>query len=277
MGEEKFLELLQELEKVRNLLLIYRMLHHEDKFPDIPLNITGREKQLFKPILRIFNDTDTQKELENVISNYINERRASNVDSQHAFVFRTVVELINEKGSHELSSKDIWDRITTVPGEFLYKGYTKFETVDYGLMTQKLVTKICKEVLGAKPSRDKTKRKLVFDKIKLNRLNELFNLTLELKVTHMTDVTHSGMAKYVLRSEGNKENENIDTKNNDYSNISNEKKQNISTTTNAKTQEHSRNASQASQASPQTTCPKCGELLDPDPHFASLHNCEGTD
>ena len=132
MGEEKFIQLLHELEKTRNLLLVYRLLHHDDKYEDILLNITGREKQLFKPILRIFNNTKTQKELENVISNYINERRTANVDSHHAFIFSTVVELNNENGSHELSSKDIWDKITTVPGEFLYKGNSKFETVDYG-------------------------------------------------------------------------------------------------------------------------------------------------
>lgn len=94
MGEDKFIHLLQELEKARNLLLIYRILHHDDKFPDIPLNITGREKQLFKPILRIFNNTETQKELEDVISNYINERRAANVDSQHAFIYRIVVKIV---------------------------------------------------------------------------------------------------------------------------------------------------------------------------------------
>ncbi len=78
MGEEKFTQLL----------------HHDDKFSDIPLNITGREKQLFKPILRIFNCTETQKELEDVISNYVNERRAANVNSQHAFIFGIVVKLI---------------------------------------------------------------------------------------------------------------------------------------------------------------------------------------
>lgn len=85
MGEKKFIDLLQELEKTRNLLIIYRILHHDDKFPDITLNITGREKQLFKPILRIFNNTETQKELESVISNFVNERRIANADTQHAW------------------------------------------------------------------------------------------------------------------------------------------------------------------------------------------------
>jgi hypothetical protein len=126
MGEKKFLELLQKLEEVRNPALIYRIRHHDDKFPDIPLNITGREKQLFKPILRIFNNTETQKELEDVISNYINERRAANVDSQHAFIFWIIVHLIKKNKSHVLTSADIWQQIiASVPGDFMYKGTSK--------------------------------------------------------------------------------------------------------------------------------------------------------
>lgn len=171
MGEEKFIQLLQELEKARNLLLAYRQLHHDDKFADIPLNITGREKQLFKPILRIFHKTETQTELEKVISNYINEMRAANVDSQHAFVFRMVKELIAKTSSCELTSQEIWVQVyMNLTGEFLYKGNTTFESVEFGQLTQRKITKICKEVL-----------------------EKLFNLSLEVKVmTDMTDMTQSG-------------------------------------------------------------------------------------
>ena len=266
MGEEKFIQLLQELEKTRNLLLVYRILHHGDKFADIPLNITGREKQLFKPILRIFNNTEIQKELEKVISNYINERRAANADTQHAFIFRTVVGLINEKGTHELASKDIWDKIREVPGEFMYRGNTKYETVDYGVLTQKLVIKICKEVLGAKKGRDNSQRKWIFNKNKLNRLNQLFNLSLEVKVTRQADVTHSGIGRYVLRSEGNQEKDNTATKNNDYPNKSTDNRQNITVSTDANTQKHSTNAldvPDVSQASPIIKCDSCGIELEP--------------
>ena len=86
--------------------------------------------------MRIFNNTETHKELEVVISSYINERRAANVDSQHTFIYRIVVILINEKGTHELSSKDIWEEVQKVPGEFQHKETTKFESVDYGILSQ---------------------------------------------------------------------------------------------------------------------------------------------
>jgi hypothetical protein len=301
MGEQKFIELLQELENTRNILLIYRLLHHDSKFPDIPLNIIAREKQLFKPILRIFNGTETQKELEEVISNYINERRAANVDSQHAFVFRTVVDLIKEKDSHELTSRDIWDEIIKVPGEFMYKGNTKYQTVEYGTLSQKLVANICIQVLGAKPSRDKSKRKLVFNPDKLDRLGELFNLTLQVKVTDMTDMTDTGIAKYNSEGEGDKKNIENDVNNENnisdlIQNIENPIESGISMDPN-----HSENPSQVSYPSPSTlldnhagrdlpayysegkypvrggTCGNCGEVLDPNEYWANIHrqNCTG--
>jgi hypothetical protein len=57
-GAEEFQLLLNELEETRNLLLAYRLLHFHEKIPDIHLNIKGREKQLFKPVIRVFQDTE---------------------------------------------------------------------------------------------------------------------------------------------------------------------------------------------------------------------------
>lgn len=211
MGEGKFIELLQELEKVRNILLIYRIQHHDGKFADIPLNIIGREKQLFKPILRIYNKHETQKDLRDVISNHINERQSANVDSLHAFVYRMVNELISKTKSIELSSKEVWTQVhTNLSGEFLYKGNTTFESVEFGHLTQRKITKICKKVLGATLNRDMKERKFVFNQKKLDHLDKLFNLSLEVKdMTDMRDMTHSGMDKYVGGTEGSGENESM--------------------------------------------------------------------
>ena len=44
-GEEKFSKLLDELEHVRNLLLMYRIIHFRETIPDINLNIINRESQ----------------------------------------------------------------------------------------------------------------------------------------------------------------------------------------------------------------------------------------
>ena len=75
MGEEKFQFLLDELEDIRKLLLVYRLMHYNDKFPDIETNLENREKQLFKPLIRLFLGTDTINNLLDVISNFVNKSR----------------------------------------------------------------------------------------------------------------------------------------------------------------------------------------------------------
>jgi hypothetical protein len=88
-GEDEYQQLLDELLDTRNTLLVYRLLHFKDKIPDIKLNIQNREKQLFKPVLRVFQKTETTlNELLPVISKYISQRRQSNANTQHAFLYR---------------------------------------------------------------------------------------------------------------------------------------------------------------------------------------------
>ena len=55
---KEFQDLLDELNEMRNTLLIVRLLHFNEKIHDIKLNIKGREKQLFKPVLRVFQNTE---------------------------------------------------------------------------------------------------------------------------------------------------------------------------------------------------------------------------
>jgi hypothetical protein len=54
--DEEYQMLFDELDDTHNLLLAYRLLHFHDVIPNIKLNIRNREKQLFKPILRIFQN-----------------------------------------------------------------------------------------------------------------------------------------------------------------------------------------------------------------------------
>ena len=90
---------------------MYRIIHFNEKIPDIPLNIVNRERQLFKPILRVFQKTETMKELFPVISEYINQKRAANANSLHAYVYDRVVDLIKNEGKYELESKTIWEHV----------------------------------------------------------------------------------------------------------------------------------------------------------------------
>ena len=116
-------------------------------------------------------------------------------------------------------------------------------SVDYGEISRKQITEICKDVLGAKPPRRHgSSRGLIFNPKKLEQLDNFYNLSLTVKVkekedgTDGTDGTLSegvGLDIHLTKSDGTK--------------------------TESSTKDkpvHSHNPSQASQASQITNKPK---------------------
>ena len=49
-GDERFKKLYQELEDTRKLLLMYRLLHHNEIIPDVKLNIKNKVQTVNKTI-----------------------------------------------------------------------------------------------------------------------------------------------------------------------------------------------------------------------------------
>jgi hypothetical protein len=182
-GAEEFGDLLDELNEMRNLLLVYRLLHYHDKLPDIKLNIKGREKQLFKPVIRIFQNTKTQAELLPVISNYVIQKREANRGTLHAFLYRVIIDLIADRKTTQIESAFIWDYIRTnlqgadVPGKAL-----SYDTSEFGILSQKEVTQTLEHIFGAKNKKSHGIKVLEFDVSKLKRLGNVYDVSPEVKV-----------------------------------------------------------------------------------------------
>ena len=202
-GEGEYEAQLAELYDMRNTLLVYGLLHHYDNIPNIPVNLSGREKQLFKPVIRVFQNTESQKELLQVVSKYVGQRREQNANSLHSFLYRLVTDLIKTQGINELESTLIWNTLTDVlPGDAIPNKKLSYESSEFGPLSQKGVVEILIQVFGAKHSLSRRdKRKLIFDMSKLKRLGQVYNVSVEVKVgtgvTDETDVTDIGLQRYV--------------------------------------------------------------------------------
>ena len=190
-GEEELQPLLDELNETHNLLFAYRLLHFHDVIPNIKLNIRNREKQLFKPILRVFQDTKTFDELLLIVSHFVNRRRENNADSFHAFLYTTISELIKKENSYELGIGLIWKTIKDgLGGNEIPNKPLSYDTSEYGTISQKATNETLKQVFGAKPPKHHGEvRRLVFDKDKLGRLERKYNLSTDIKITDGTDGT----------------------------------------------------------------------------------------
>lgn len=205
-GEPEHLQLLDELMETRNSLLIYRLQHYGEKLPDIKTNLQNREKQLFKPVLRIFHNTTVLDEILPVISKYVQQKRETNANTLYAFLYRQIKALIQKEDNYELESKVIWETITdpeTLPGEFIPNKKLSYDSVEFGPISQKAVSEMCKDVFGAiKSKHHGSSRKLLFDKRKLDRLANIYELDLEIKVkengTDRTDGTDVGLDRHLI-------------------------------------------------------------------------------
>jgi hypothetical protein len=211
-GDEEFQVLVDELNELRNVLFCYfRLLHYKDKIPNIKLSIRNREKQLFKPVLRLFQGTNTFQELIPVISKYISDRREGKVNSYHAFLFRLVRDLINSKGSLELESSTVWNFLkTNVEYKEIPFKPQSIETVEFGVLSQKGVIQTLKEVFQAAPPKyHSNSRKLIFSQKIIDRMTEVYDIDVEIMIqegedadaaalrTHRTDRTHVGLDRHM--------------------------------------------------------------------------------
>lgn len=206
-GEEQYQTLLDELTETRNLLLLYRLVHFNDKIPDIHLNIQNREKQLFKPILRIFQNTETIKQLLPIISKYVTQNRELNANTLHAFLYRMIRELIRIGNSAELESNQIWNRIKdNLQGNEIPNRPQSFQSVEFGEISQKGIVQTLIDVFGAtKSKRHGDGRRYVFDVGKLDRLGKFYESDIDIQVTkeneNGTRGTLVGLDQHILDKE----------------------------------------------------------------------------
>lgn len=199
-GVDDFQEQLNELNDLRNRLLIFRLLHYNDKIEDLKLNIANREKQLFKPILRVFQNTRTLKDLLPVISNYVNQRRDNNCNTLQASLYRQIRYLINLQDSYQLESSLIWENVKeTLNGADIPNKPNSYDSTEFGEISQKMIIATLKEVFGAKPPKHSAnKRELIFDEEILKRLDRVYNLVDDIKIIEAdeADEAHVGLGHY---------------------------------------------------------------------------------
>jgi hypothetical protein len=142
-----------------------------------------------------------------VISKYISQKREGNATTLYASLYRIVKDLIKNQNSLELESGFIWNHITNnLSGDYIPGKKYSFDSSEFGVISQKFIIETLMEVFGAKPSRNRRdKRRLVFDKDKLERLGNIYDVDIEIKVgqqqcssvTHETDVTDVGLDRHL--------------------------------------------------------------------------------
>jgi hypothetical protein len=164
-GEEEYQQLIDEIEAVRNLMLLYRITHYFEPIPNVNTNLKKRERQLFISLIRIFHEHENVfADVKSAIEKFISERRQRQSDTFEACLYHIVKTLIDEKKSLEIESSSIWDRVKELPGHLDQEKPLSYFSRDYGKLSQRDITKKLIETFGAEKSKSHGKsNKLIFN------------------------------------------------------------------------------------------------------------------
>ena len=203
----KYKNIISKIVYLRNLLLIYRLLHHEDIIEEVPLNIDGRAWELTNPQIFLFasdklasskekedkpalNDVlktlsrflqkkgeITKKTIDGIVHEALEMQLFPKMDAEIVIDVSgksiMTYTISNESICEEVKSK--MDGVpSTNPNEYA------FYSTDYGKVTHKRILKICRDRFSAEPAsigtgKDKV-RGLTFDKETVEKIGKTFEV-----------------------------------------------------------------------------------------------------
>jgi hypothetical protein len=148
--------LLNELKEFRNLLLIYRLIHFKDDIPDIDIGIIGRDKELVKPTLQLFQDTKSKTDLIasfQTIMDLKNQRKGASLEAQLLLTLRNVVgkqTAIHYFRHKEIPFKIYWNQLREdLEATMDDKKPGELHTAEYGTLYGSTVGNVLHDKFGA--------------------------------------------------------------------------------------------------------------------------------
>jgi hypothetical protein len=156
------------------------MLHYKDTIKDVKLNITNREAELTKPLIRLFQDSPlVLKELLPTLSKLLNAKRKVKSNSLESKIYTAVRNLIPYHGyviDHQSIINEVM-RITN--GEEIF-GEKAFYSTDIGKVTHRKIIDILVDSFKAerthKGSGNDKKRAVQFKEEDLKRKDREYNV-----------------------------------------------------------------------------------------------------
>jgi len=158
-------------------------LHFNDPIPNIKLNLKNRNKQLCKPLLRLFQGTKAVDEIKESLWQIISEKKSRKADSIEARIYKIIDGLV--RGSQQsslnedevvLTSAEIRDSvIKDLNGKDILGKPQSWATEDYGIVTQHKIASIAEDILLGKNDKKNGAKIFIFSKKKLTKIGENYS------------------------------------------------------------------------------------------------------
>lgn len=185
---------LKRLHDLRNTLLKWRMLSRNWELPNPELNMKGRLKELWKPLLQITHGLTVYETLFKFVETQRKERLSSRQNTLEGHIVKVVVDLLNKSKveSPQLPFQSIWSELSTdLDGKLDDKKPHVMDTSDFFQVTKNKVGYRLREVLSGKttvlkerdPNGDRVSVKAyLFDPEKLKRVAKKYGFEVSTKL-----------------------------------------------------------------------------------------------
>jgi hypothetical protein len=190
-GDNEFTDLLEELNNSRKLLFAFRLLHYQDLLQNIDLSVKTREKQLCKPLLRLFQNAKCREEIGKALADMIGQKRGLKRDTLEAKILDVVIRIITENQKeqeqrnvidntqllitkwqpNQIPTSHLFEQVAQeLGGTYRRAGEDKsFETEEHGIVSHTAIGRICVDKFGAEAKRTNSTRYLEFNLEKLDK------------------------------------------------------------------------------------------------------------
>lgn len=180
------------MEDFRKLLLVYRLIHFKDAIPDLDIGVIGRDKELVKPTLQLFQGTETQDRLIEsfqTILDFKNKRKATSIQSSLLDVAASIIPDLDQDvpsldGKVEILAKDFWLKIPDrISGQQDNNKPGEYHSVEFGTLYKGTVGKILHENFGIESYHTRDGNMLVLHRHIIRRLRSQLNGKISISVS----------------------------------------------------------------------------------------------
>ena len=186
-GDKVRQKLLDKLISFRKLMLIYRLIHFADPIADIEIGLDGRDKELCKPVIQLFYNTNAQKEIETSLQNFVEAKKQRKDSTMEAALYPIIANLVSKHGN-EISNGLIWESLKeNVEGAADQRKPSEYHTSDFGTIYRNTITSIICDKFGAKRKHKERGNILIFNPEKLARAGKVYSTKTSIQTRLMQD------------------------------------------------------------------------------------------
>ena len=186
-------ELFDDMNDLRKLLFMYRLIHIKDPYREIEIGLDGRDAELCKPLLQLFYtlgaSVETLNELESTLQFFLDTKNKRKGQTLEAIIYPIIVNIISEHGER-IPSSELWRLIIeSLEGQLDEHNSNLFYSSDYGKLYRNTVNGMICDKFGAEIDHRRDGNTILFNPKNLNKVGKIYQ-TNTISTKPCDSVTH---------------------------------------------------------------------------------------